>query len=83
VNPDQLGPRPWLRAARYIDATEEVEFGEVHLFVGQDFVVSVRHSEAPDIVAGDPPVSRRIYEMTCESSSSNARPGRRWACCRP
>lgn len=40
-----------LRPARYLDETEDVEFGEVHLFVGQDFVLSVRHSEAPDLAA--------------------------------
>jgi magnesium transporter len=38
-----------LRAARYLDESEEVEFGEVHLFVGRDFVVTVRHSEAPHL----------------------------------
>ena len=38
-----------LRPARYLDATEEVEFGEVHVFVGRDFVITVRHSEAPDL----------------------------------
>jgi magnesium transporter len=38
-----------LRAARYIDEVEEVEFGEVHVFVGPDFVVTVRHAEAPDL----------------------------------
>lgn len=38
-----------LRAARYVDETEEVEFGEVHVFAGPDFVVSVRHSEAPSL----------------------------------
>lgn len=38
-----------LRAARYVDAREEVEFGEVHLFVGPDFVVTLRHSESPDL----------------------------------
>ena len=38
-----------LRAARYVDAAEEVEFGELHVFVGPDFVVTVRHSEAPDL----------------------------------
>jgi magnesium transporter len=26
----------------------EVEFGEIHLFVGADFVITVRHSHAPD-----------------------------------
>jgi magnesium transporter len=40
-----------LRPARYLDETEDVEFGEVHLFVGPDFVLSVRHSEAPDLAA--------------------------------
>jgi magnesium transporter len=40
-----------LRAARYIDESETVEFGEVHVFIGPDFVVSVRHSEAPDLSA--------------------------------
>jgi magnesium transporter len=38
-----------LRTARYVDSTEEVEFGEVHVFVGRDFVITVRHSEAPDL----------------------------------
>ncbi len=37
-----------LRPARYLDATEEVEFGEVHVFVGPRFVITVRHSEAPE-----------------------------------
>jgi len=45
-----------LRPARYVDSEEEVEFGEVHLFVGRDFVVTVRHSEAPDLGA----VRRRL-----------------------
>lgn len=40
-----------LRPARYVDETEEVEFGEVHIFVGPDFVLTVRHSEAPDFRA--------------------------------
>jgi magnesium transporter len=38
-----------LRAARYIDEVEEVEFGELHLFIGRDFVVTVRHAESPDL----------------------------------
>jgi magnesium transporter len=40
-----------LRAARYLDDVEEVEFGEIHLFVGRNFVLTVRHSEAPDLGA--------------------------------
>jgi magnesium transporter len=38
-----------LRTARYLDATEDVEFGEVHVFVGRDFVITIRHSETPDL----------------------------------
>ena len=38
-----------LRPARYLDATEEVEFGEVHIFTGPDFVITVRHAETPNL----------------------------------
>jgi magnesium transporter len=38
-----------LKAARYVDAAEEVEFGELHLFLGTDFAITVRHSESPDL----------------------------------
>ena len=38
-----------LHAARYLDDVEEVEFGELHVFVGPDFVISMRHSESPDL----------------------------------
>ena len=40
-----------LRAARYLDDTEQVEFGELHVFVGPDFVGTVRHAESPDLAA--------------------------------
>lgn len=38
-----------LRPARYIESSETVEFGELHVFVGPDFVVTVRHAEVPDL----------------------------------
>jgi magnesium transporter len=38
-----------LRPARYLDAPEEVEFGEVHLFIGSNFAITVRHAESPDL----------------------------------
>ncbi|HEY2549055.1 MAG TPA: magnesium and cobalt transport protein CorA [Streptosporangiaceae bacterium] len=38
-----------LRPARYIDSEERVEFGELHVFTGSDFVVTIRHAEAPDL----------------------------------
>jgi len=40
-----------LRAARYLDASESVEFSELHLFVGPGFVLTVRHGSAPDLSA--------------------------------
>ncbi|MGV9946578.1 magnesium/cobalt transporter CorA [Rhodococcus aetherivorans] len=40
-----------LRAARYVDESERVDFGEVHVFVGPTFVLTVRHSESPDLSA--------------------------------
>jgi magnesium transporter len=40
-----------LSAARYLDTTEEVDFGELHVFVGPDFVITVRHGAAPDLSA--------------------------------
>ncbi|MFF4161458.1 magnesium and cobalt transport protein CorA [Streptomyces sp. NPDC001678] len=50
-----------LRAARYLDAPEEVDFGELHVFVGPDFVITVRHGAAPDL-----PAVRRRMEATPE-----------------
>ncbi|WP_030806755.1 magnesium/cobalt transporter CorA [Streptomyces sp. NRRL S-337] len=47
-----------LRAARYLDDAEEVDFGELHLFVGRDFVITVRHGGAPDLTA----VRRRMED---------------------
>ncbi|AYG04241.1 magnesium and cobalt transport protein CorA [Gryllotalpicola protaetiae] len=38
-----------LRAADYLDVPEEVAFGELHVFVGPNFVITVRHSESPDL----------------------------------
>jgi magnesium transporter len=40
-----------LRPARYRDKEESIEFGELHLFVGPDFVVTIRHAESPDLAA--------------------------------
>src|SRR4029079_14995572 len=37
------------RAATYVDPEEEVEFGEIHIFVGSNFILTVRHSRTPDL----------------------------------
>jgi magnesium transporter len=57
-----------LRAARYLDEAEEVDSGELHIFVGGNFILTVRHSEAPDLAAvrhrmeSDPDLLRRGTE---------------------
>ncbi|NBV26162.1 MAG: magnesium and cobalt transport protein CorA [Actinobacteria bacterium] len=38
-----------LRPARYDERTEAVTLGEIHIFTGPDFVVTVRHAESPDL----------------------------------
>ena len=54
-----------LKAARYLDESETVEFGEVDVFVGEDFVVMVLRGEPAALVAvrerleGDPELLRR------------------------
>jgi magnesium transporter len=45
-----------LRPARYADHEEVVEIGELHLFLGPNFVITVRHADEPDL--GD--VRRRL-----------------------
>jgi magnesium transporter len=38
-----------LRPARYIDETETVEFGEIHVFAGPRFVITIRHGAASEL----------------------------------
>jgi magnesium transporter len=45
-----------LRPARYVDETETVLFGEVAIFVGAGFVITVGHGDAPELG----PVRRRL-----------------------
>jgi len=40
-----------LKTAHYVDPEEVVEFGEVHLFIGAGFVVTVRHGDAQPLHA--------------------------------
>jgi magnesium transporter len=40
-----------LRPARYLDKKEAVEFGELHIFTGKDFVVTIRHAETPGLAS--------------------------------
>ena len=38
-----------LRPARYLDDIEQVEFGELHVFIGPDFAITIRRAESPDL----------------------------------
>lgn len=40
-----------LRPATYDDTSETVKFGEVHAFIGPDFVITVRHTAQPELGA--------------------------------
>ena len=48
-----------LRTARYDDQREEVEFGEIHLFIGARYVIAVRHGEASDLASARVRLERR------------------------
>jgi magnesium transporter len=50
-----------LRAARYIDDTETVEFSELQVFAAPRFVITIRHGDAPDL-----PALRRSLESRPE-----------------
>jgi magnesium transporter len=38
-----------LKTARYVDSAEVVEFGEILIFMGEGFIITVRHGEATDL----------------------------------
>src|SRR5215216_4671235 len=38
-----------LKTVRYIDPTEVVEFGEILVFLGDDYLITVRHGEASEL----------------------------------
>ncbi|WP_255447321.1 magnesium and cobalt transport protein CorA [Schumannella soli] len=56
-----------LKAAYYDDAAEQIEFGELHVFSGQNFVITVRHGESPKLT----PVRDRM-ETTPEALAEGA-----------
>ncbi len=69
-----------LRSARYMDLKEEIEFGEILLFIGDDFAVVVRHGQAsgltearqslerdPDLLRlGPPAVLHRVMDRVID-----------------
>ncbi|MEZ4507269.1 MAG: magnesium and cobalt transport protein CorA [Thermomicrobiales bacterium] len=47
-----------LRTVHYVDPEEIIDFGEIHLFVGADFIIVIRHGAEPDLRK----VRRRLEE---------------------
>ena len=47
-----------LKTARYVDPTEVIELGEVLVFLGDDFVITVRHGRG-QLAHGGPGAARR------------------------
>jgi magnesium transporter len=47
-----------LRTTHYDDANEEVEFGEIDVFVGEGYVITVRHGRASELA----PARRRLED---------------------
>jgi len=54
-----------LRTARYLDASETVEFAEIQLFVGPNYIVSVRHGEASALADVRAKVERDLERIRC------------------
>ena len=38
-----------LKTASYVDATEDIEFGEIHIFAGPGYAITVRHGEGSQL----------------------------------
>ena len=54
-----------LKTARYDDASESVAFAEIQLFVGANYVVSVRHGEASALAEVRRTVETDLARMRC------------------
>lgn len=52
-----------LSAARYLESVEEVEFSELHIFLGARFVITARHGECPDLQAVRERLEHRPVEL--------------------
>jgi len=58
-----------LKTARYLDAEETVEFGEIFLFVGLRFVVAVRHGKASALAEVRRDLEGRPDRLVCGPSA--------------
>ena len=53
-----------LKTARYVDPTEVIQLGEVLVFLGDDYVITVRHGEASSLR----PVREALEADPCEGA---------------
>src|SRR4051795_571643 len=59
-----------LKTARYHEAEEAVEFGEILLFVGTGFLISVRHGQAAELHGVRQALEHRPDLMRCGPSAA-------------
>ena len=62
-----------LKTARYVDSTEIIQLGEILIFLGHDYIITVRHGEASELKE----VRERLEQR---SRAARARSGRRAPC---
>ena len=58
-----------VKSARYLDATETIEFGEIVVFIGDGFIVHVRHGEATPLKDVRQRLERRPDLVACGPSA--------------
>jgi magnesium transporter len=58
-----------LKTARYLEEEEEIETGQIMLFVGQGFIISVRHGPATDLHPVRLDVEKRPDLLRCGPSA--------------
>ncbi|MGH9274707.1 MAG: magnesium and cobalt transport protein CorA [Acidimicrobiales bacterium] len=54
-----------LKTARYVDATENVEYAEIQLFIGANYVVTVRHGEASALADVRAKIEKDLARIRC------------------
>jgi magnesium transporter len=59
-----------LKTARYVDSDEVVEIGEVLVFVGQDYIITVRHGEASSLKPAREALESDSARLRCGPSAA-------------
>ena len=65
-----------LKTARYVDPTEVVQLGEILIFLGHDYIITVRHGEASELdggaraARGGPRAAAATARAPCSTRSS-------------